>query len=158
MIIFLFGYSGSGKSYFSDLLEEQGYTIIRTSSIVKKYGIQETLKDCSNVLNEMLDIMIKSEGPVVVDGIRQFDLYEKIVEQLNEPYCSIFIDNYLCIQNLLSRGLTYEEAFNKLFMDHELGLHNFRQISNSVYEATHDKPSNERLLNYINEVVKESGK
>lgn len=158
MIVFLFGYSGCGKSYFSDLLEQQGYKIIRTSDIVKKYGIQETLKDSTNVLNEMLDIILKTDSHVVIDGIRQFDLYEKIIEQITgERYVRIFIDNFKCIENLLQRGLNYEDAFNKLVLDHELGLHNLRQVSDSTYEATHTKPSNERLLNYINEVVNKSG-
>jgi adenylate kinase family enzyme len=119
VVFFLFGISGSGKSYYSNILKDIGYHVIHVSQYVKKYGIINTKNNCDNVVNDILnDIMNKHN--VVIDGIRQVDIYKKVSNGLKHK--NIFLHNKECFNNLLKRGLTHKEAYEKIKLDFELGI------------------------------------
>ncbi len=123
MIIFLTGYSGSGKGYYADLLKDNyDFKVFNISKYVLKHGINKVKKNYKLVTDSLIKDILKTDKHVVIDGIRQPDIFFEIYSQVDEKTLSIFLDNDWMIRNLLRRDLSFKQIYEKIKLDNDLGL------------------------------------
>lgn len=152
MIIFLFGYSGCGKGHLSKMIgKEFGARVIGVSYHVKKFGIEKVQKDPSLVVDSIKsDILKAGQDIIVVEGIRQMDIYTGLTEDCTEPYKGIYIFNTNNITNIIARDkVDIIEAEKKIRLDKELNVKQMQTISKYMFFNEQNKQSDEHFLQLI---------
>ncbi len=95
-IIFIVGYSGSGKSFLSNKYKNKGYTIISTDTIIKNYLMKDpndtihfllygsranTIPESKNKFVKIIKDIIKKTKKIIIEGQLTFELINEITDK-----------------------------------------------------------------------------
>ena len=158
MIIFLFGLSGSGKNHYSNLLAQRvDFEIINISDLIKDFGTEQIRLNpyllYSKIETKILD-EIDEDKHIIVEGIRQPQIYEYIKSQLCEKSYSLFLDNENVISNLKKRNMTYSEIYDKIELDIQLKVLFLRKLADQTFEIKEQTNKQDGIfLDLIDKIV-----
>ena len=97
-IVLVFGRLCSGKGTYCEPFEEQGYYHVTTSEVVRRLSgaqtrdkLQHTKEFDTAIAEEMINL-IKQHDKIIVDGIRQTKIIDRIIEEFGDDVQMIWLE------------------------------------------------------------------